>query len=163
MSYVYAIENADGLVKIGWSTDPMARLSKINSDTACPCKMIGFLPGSRAQEAELHALCQPDRVHGEWYRRGHMVSNFLALMPRHVPAPDRINKTAHPLRAWRKDYRVGLVDAANKLGVTKSTFNRWECGFTLLPADRLIGVELVTGIPRAELRPDLFAPAEAAQ
>jgi DNA-binding transcriptional regulator YdaS (Cro superfamily) len=43
---------------------------------------------------------------------------------------------------------------ADRLGVNRSTLTRWaENG---VPAERVVEVERVTGIPREQLRPDLF-------
>lgn len=45
-------------------------------------------------------------------------------------------------------------DFAGRIGVDKSTVTRWaQKG---VPADRLIELERVTGIPRTAFRPDLY-------
>lgn len=41
------------------------------------------------------------------------------------------------------------------LGVNKTTLLRWEEGTVLIPAERVIDVERITGISRHALRPDL--------
>lgn len=82
--YVYAIENAVGLVKIGWSTEPKRRLSKINSDTSSPCKLIGYVEGTLEQEATLHRLLRPEVEHREWFRRGPLVNAFIKRLPPNI-------------------------------------------------------------------------------
>jgi len=42
---------------------------------------------------------------------------------------------------------------ARKLGIQQQAVSKWK----RIPAERVIAVEKATGIPRAELRPDLFA------
>ena len=56
------------------------------------------------------------------------------------------------------------VALAARLGVSHSTVLRWADGKVPVPAERLAAVSAATGIPAAQLRPDLaaaFAPAES--
>lgn len=50
-----------------------------------------------------------------------------------------------------------LDGVADLLGVDRTTVLRWEKGFTPIPTKRLQDIERITGIPRQELRPDLYA------
>lgn len=53
-----------------------------------------------------------------------------------------------------------LSDVARAIGVNKSALTRWKQ--RRVPAERVLDVERVTGIPRHELRPDLYPePAPA--
>jgi transcriptional regulator with XRE-family HTH domain len=54
-----------------------------------------------------------------------------------------------------------LEEVAALFGVNKATIIRWENGEVPLPAKRLKEFEDVTGIPRQQLRPDLFEGMEA--
>jgi DNA-binding transcriptional regulator YdaS (Cro superfamily) len=47
---------------------------------------------------------------------------------------------------------------ARELGLSRSAVTQWR----RVPADRLIDIERITGIPRRRLRPDLFAPRDKA-
>jgi transcriptional regulator with XRE-family HTH domain len=59
------------------------------------------------------------------------------------------------LTKYRQDNNVTLEALGDAVGgVNKSTVLRWEEG--KVPVDRLADVERVTGIPRAQLRPDIF-------
>ena len=62
-----------------------------------------------------------------------------------------------PLRKYRSAEGKRLDDLAGPLGVNKSTLSRWERG--RVPSERVVEVETLTGIPRQELRPDIFAEA----
>jgi len=54
--------------------------------------------------------------------------------------------------------RRGLkVRIATELGITHSAVSQWR----RVPADRVLEVERITGIPRHELRPDIY-PADPA-
>jgi DNA-binding transcriptional regulator YdaS (Cro superfamily) len=60
----------------------------------------------------------------------------------------------NPIRAYRARGDVTLEQFGAQFGVNKSTVLRWESG--LLPAERVLEIERITGIPRHELRPDLY-------
>jgi transcriptional regulator with XRE-family HTH domain len=61
----------------------------------------------------------------------------------------------HPLTAYRK--RQGLTQnaLAAQLGVARTTVARWETGARKIGAGLLPDIHQRTGIPVAELRPDL--------
>jgi DNA-binding transcriptional regulator YdaS (Cro superfamily) len=56
--------------------------------------------------------------------------------------------------------RRGLpAKVAYGLGLTRASVLKWR----QVPAERVVDIERITGIPREQLRPDLFRiPAEAA-
>jgi DNA-binding transcriptional regulator YdaS (Cro superfamily) len=47
-----------------------------------------------------------------------------------------------------------LAKIAHELGVTRAAVAKWE----RVPAERVVHIEKITGIPREKLRPDLFEP-----
>jgi DNA-binding transcriptional regulator YdaS (Cro superfamily) len=51
----------------------------------------------------------------------------------------------------------GVTPLARHLGIRMESIYSW----TQIPAKRVVEVERITGIPREELRPDVFAPAAA--
>jgi DNA-binding transcriptional regulator YdaS (Cro superfamily) len=53
---------------------------------------------------------------------------------------------------------IRLTDLARSVGVDKSSVTRWDK--RRIPAERVLDVERVTGIPRHELRPDLYPSPE---
>ena len=48
----------------------------------------------------------------------------------------------------------GAAALAAKLGISKQAVSMWQ----KIPAERVIAIEAATGIPREELRPDLYPP-----
>lgn len=50
----------------------------------------------------------------------------------------------------------GMAQLAAKLGIARQAIYQWK----RIPADRVVEVERATGIPRSELRPDLFGAAQ---
>jgi DNA-binding transcriptional regulator YdaS (Cro superfamily) len=48
----------------------------------------------------------------------------------------------------------GTTALARRLGISKQAVSMWG----RIPAERVIAIEAATGIPREELRPDLYPP-----
>jgi hypothetical protein len=151
--YVYAIDNGRGCVKIGWTQNPLRRLSEMNVSDAEKLTLVGYASGTKEQEAEAHTLLSPWRQRGEWFRiEGHVVTfmNMLAGAQPSVSTPKR-----RSLRNRVRPFAIANVRLAEALGVDKASITRWAKG--RIPAERVIEVERITGIPRADLRPDLYA------
>lgn len=62
------------------------------------------------------------------------------------------------LTAWIKSGRGRLAQLATACGITHAAVWQWK----QVPAERVLTVERVTGIPKEELRPDIFSPESAA-
>ena len=63
------------------------------------------------------------------------------------------------LTAKLSDKGLKLRDIADHMNVDKSTVTRWMQ--SKIPAERVLEVERFTGIPRHELRPDIYPPVDA--
>lgn len=61
------------------------------------------------------------------------------------------------LKSLVKARGLKLIDVSRGLGVDKATVSRWAQ--KRIPAERVLDIERLTGIPRHDLRPDLY-PAE---
>jgi DNA-binding transcriptional regulator YdaS (Cro superfamily) len=57
-----------------------------------------------------------------------------------------------PLYKYLKAKRGRLSDLARALKITPAAINQWK----IIPADKLVAISNETGIPRHELRPDLY-------
>lgn len=64
-----------------------------------------------------------------------------------------------PFSTYRKNSGQTLERVAEVFKVNRTTILRWEKGEPPVPVKRLSEVEKVTGIPRWELRPDVFKGA----
>jgi DNA-binding transcriptional regulator YdaS (Cro superfamily) len=62
------------------------------------------------------------------------------------------------LSEWLKAERGRLSRLAGELKITPGAIAQWN----EVPAERMGDIARVTGIPMQELRPDIFAKAEAA-
>lgn len=67
------------------------------------------------------------------------------------------------LRALLKAKGINLALLASLVGIDKATATRWAQ--RRIPAERVLEVERLTGVPRHELRPDIYPPThnEAAE
>jgi DNA-binding transcriptional regulator YdaS (Cro superfamily) len=61
------------------------------------------------------------------------------------------------LKQWRGVRKTEEVAAL--LCVTPAMWSRWETGARLVPANRVLEIERLTGVSRHELRPDVFGSA----
>jgi hypothetical protein len=156
--FVYAVECA-GRVKLGFSEDPGKRFNKIASDAPFPCDLLGYWPASRADELALHAKFKKIRVHGEWFA---VTEDLLSTISAKVIPMDksqvrfRIGDDDTILAVWRKTQKQNAKVISKAMGINQSTWSRWERGTLRVPAERVPKLSMLTGIPRHELRPDIF-------
>lgn len=59
------------------------------------------------------------------------------------------------------DIAGGQNSLARKLGIKQPTIWRWIHVQKRIPAERVLAVESLTGVPRHELRPDIYPPQDA--
>lgn len=70
-SFLYVIAGPPGLIKVGVTTDPRARLAALQTGSPYPLKFLALLAmesDGYALEAEIHAALSPWRTVGEWFR-----------------------------------------------------------------------------------------------
>ncbi len=79
MGHVYIIQNADQahLHKIGFSRSPMERLKTLQTGSADKLRLVAYIPGTREDEAELHAYFKFCRVSGEWFDFSDEIANSM--------------------------------------------------------------------------------------
>lgn len=69
--------------------------------------------------------------------------------------------TMHPLTRYRRDRKLTLEALASAVGVGRAALCKWEKRRhpDYVPVAQVITLESVTGIPRSQLRPDLYPPS----
>lgn len=67
--------------------------------------------------------------------------------------------TKHPITRYREERDMTLEQFAALLGLRAPAICKWEKGGRKISAERAVEIEQRVGIPRHELRPDLFSPA----
>ena len=67
--FVYYIqEEMDGNIKIGWSDDPVKRLSQHQTSNSRELRMLVYVRGSQEYEREIHRKFQSSKTTGEWFK-----------------------------------------------------------------------------------------------
>lgn len=64
------------------------------------------------------------------------------------------------LKSWRAAQGISSTEAARLVGVSQAQWSRYETAKAAIGAKRVGLLSQVTGIPRHELRPDLFEAAQ---
>lgn len=78
VGFVYFIEAEEtGLIKIGHAANPNSRMESIQGMSPAKLRLIGYMPGSIADEKALHARFATDRSHGEWFRYSMQISDYI--------------------------------------------------------------------------------------
>lgn len=80
--YVYAIESGDA-VKIGYAADPVRRLAALKTGSHSSLQLIGFARGTRHHEKQIHILAAKERIRGEWFTKGPVISAFIESLPKY--------------------------------------------------------------------------------
>jgi hypothetical protein len=118
---VYFIQDNAGLVKIGYSANPLARLGNLQSAHATELRIIRVIDGGERTERWLHRRFDDQWVRGEWF-------NFHPDMMSVIP-PDEL-----PVRGQVKP----------KLRLTLGEFLKMQDQFGALAGhDRLLALTLV--------------------
>lgn len=126
--FIYAVSDGEGRVKIGWSADPVRRLTEINVYCPLQVTLLGVIEATKEHEAETHDLLAPWCVSGEWFRHEGPVAEFVSMLPKPQPKPIITSSASHPLRAYRDRHRLTLEALADRTGTTKATLSRIENG-----------------------------------
>lgn len=71
MSVYFAQRTSDGLIKIGWSRSVNVRMYAVKA------KVIGAIPGGRLVEKVVHDRFVHLREHGEWFRPGEDLLDYI--------------------------------------------------------------------------------------
>jgi DNA-binding phage protein len=150
--FIYAIECGQR-VKIGFSMQPMKRLSKIASDAPFPCRLLGYWRGSEADELAIHEKFQDTRVHGEWFAATEALMHFIAGRKIDLPAEaldarksvDLCGFLVHPLAKFSADANISIAAIAEKAGVSRMTIYRLMKGEQNATIDLLTKVSAATG------------------
>src|SRR4051812_45704665 len=76
---VYFIQAENGLVKIGFTKSGVKkRLAQLRTGGSSPMAIRGTMDGDKATEAEIHRRFRDFRSHGEWFRCGPEIDQFIA-------------------------------------------------------------------------------------
>lgn len=150
--FIYSIGDGSGLVKIGWSVDPIKRLAFLKTSSPLDLKLVGIIPGTREQEREIHTLLRPWRVRREWFRYAGAVAEFVKRMQ----PPVRVLRaeSIHPLARWRQANNLTQQQLADQIGVDRLSIWRWENGKRFPRKAMLARISSLTALTLVELLGD---------
>ena len=80
--YVYFAHAQGGKVKVGMSSDPLERISDLNTASPYPISLVcSFVQDNRTKAFEkehyLHLLLKPFRQHGEWFDFTNLMTHII--------------------------------------------------------------------------------------
>ncbi|MGE0714821.1 MAG: GIY-YIG nuclease family protein [Alphaproteobacteria bacterium] len=111
-SYIYFVQAASGPIKVGFSHRPYARFGALRAGNAERLTMLGCMPGTLRDEAELHDRFAASRVNGEWFRPDDALVKFIADNASHLGAqPPAHRPDAH---VTREQYIEIMADALRR-------------------------------------------------
>lgn len=120
--FIYIVENASGLFKIGYSIRPKRRLSQLATSTAEQLTLRAAFPGTIGEERELHEALAPWRVEREWFSD---CQPIRALIGAGIQAGGGERGDAqHPLVAYSKASNHTISDIAAKAGCSRMSLHR---------------------------------------
>lgn len=68
VSWIYFIQQHQGLLKIGFSISPLERLKSLQTANPYPLKVFAIVQGTMREEKALHARLASFRLEGEWFQ-----------------------------------------------------------------------------------------------
>lgn len=75
--YVYFLRLGE-TVKIGYSTDPLSRLTGLRTAMSGPVTGMVFVQGTQQEERRLHSRFRKSRLDGEWFRLTSELQQLIA-------------------------------------------------------------------------------------
>lgn len=123
-------------VKIGWSSNPEARMQNLKIRYGWPLRVKGVLRGAIVDERRLHQELGAYRLDGEWFALSPDVSLVVQCAepydPTHlnlpVPAYGDVTVLPGELKAWRRILGWTQAEAAKWMMTAPSRYMQWERG-----------------------------------
>lgn len=81
VGYVYFIGARRGPVKIGYTTDPVRRLIKLQAGSPQWLVIHAMHAGTKEDERAYHTQFTKERLHGEWFERSEAVAATMNAIP----------------------------------------------------------------------------------
>ncbi|MEB2411004.1 DUF1376 domain-containing protein [Enterobacter asburiae] len=79
--YVYFIKNpASGLIKIGYSKNPWARLSELRRNYGSELSVVATIKTVEKKETTIHSIFEKFRVEGEWFTESECIKAVISAI-----------------------------------------------------------------------------------
>lgn len=148
--WIYALK-VENYIKIGWSQFPKPRLDSARAMSPFPVEIVGVKDGTIRHELEIHKDLSGSSIRGEWFLIDKSVKRFLKTL-RPFDGADRFLHT--PLDRARMTMG-GSIPLGRAIGhPNPEKVLVWKRA----PSEYVKRIEKVSGVPRSELRPDLYPP-----
>lgn len=87
-----------------------------------------------------------------------VITVFLLTLYRNTYSSDEMFDASSPLSALKRAVAIvgGQAAMARKCGVSQPTVWGWIHRMGQAPAEQVLGIEAATGIPKEDLRPDIY-------
>ncbi|MDR9813082.1 GIY-YIG nuclease family protein [Rhizobium hidalgonense] len=147
---IYFIES-QGLVKIGFSLKPEKRTSKIQSDSPYPCRLIGVMDGSAADETAVQAKFAHLHLRAEWFKIADDLLSFISENAVVAVKKRRGEEPSDPIGKYL--FRNSMTDRSlgKILGVSGAQVNRVRNGRSWPSKQLMLALFEKTGITPNEL------------
>jgi hypothetical protein len=101
---IYFIEAVGmDLIKIGYTIDPAKRFLTMLTMSPAPLSLLGSLSGGPQKELEIHDKLEPQRLHGEWFKKTPEVMAVVATAEQ-LYGHDFYNQVARERGAALQEY-----------------------------------------------------------
>ncbi len=90
MAVYFVRAGADGYIKIGHSKNVKNRIKDLQTASPVPLDVMCVIDGDKRMETELHRRFAKHRDHGEWFRPGIDLLNFIRELRGEPPLEDTI-------------------------------------------------------------------------
>ena len=141
MSGVYFIAARElGMVKIGFSRDPVARLKQMQTGNSALLTIETVINGNMREERAIHRLFLRHRIRGEWFALVSEIDDFIkdprfSFVADHGQPKNR--SEGLPFARWLSANNVTASAFAARIGCVVSTVTRIARG-EVMPRPRLM-------------------------
>ena len=156
---VYFAQREDGMIKIGFTEQPiMARVNGLKVEHKMAFRVLGIIPGTRDDEADLHRRFCRHGAGREMFIPHHCLTEFIENNT--FAASDDVNTTKDLRFKASFEKLVSIVgspqEVARRFTNCNQLYNWWRIpSYFVFRIER----ELCGQITRHEMRPDLFGDA----
>jgi predicted GIY-YIG superfamily endonuclease len=132
-TFVYAIYCPNkNEVKIGYATDPLKRLSQLQTGTTDRLDLLYTFVGGLVEEKKIHERLKSHRISGEWFKyNSHVIAVILEFLAASHPTPidfiedasdkEIILQTAVKMVNSKRSKKITIPDLKANLHLTFST------------------------------------------
>lgn len=136
-----------GRVKIGFSDEPWARFSQIQTTASTELTLVAIAEGDKSVEAALHQRFTAHHVRGEWFAETGALADHIQGLPPAQRPPRKRRPSTSALCSWMSERKMLNRELAEIVGVNPSFISHLRAGIRqpLLPL--AVKLVVVTGLP----------------